>query len=123
MSPGAAAASPSDETDKAIFSMYAVGLVAVQVVNPTRVEPGLTSTLISAGAHVIDTAAVGNCACAGTATSNIEARYRVKTQSVLLTPDIVLTNSSHYIDPHNHFAGKCMIASRIKNKKSGPEGI
>ena len=54
--------------------MYAVGFVAVHVVNPTRVEPGLTSTLISAGAHVIETAAVGNCACAGTATSNIEAR-------------------------------------------------
>jgi hypothetical protein len=49
-------------------------LDAVQVVNPTRVEPGLTSTLISAGAQVMDTAAVGIWACAGTATSNNEAR-------------------------------------------------
>ena len=47
----------------------------------------------------------------------------VNTHSVLLTPDIVLTNSSHHIDPHNHFAEKCMIESETGNEISGPEGI
>ena len=75
MSPGAAAAKPSEVTDRATFSMYDVGFEAVQVVKPTKVEPGLTSTLISAGWQVMETAAVGMgvCAWAGTATSSKDA--------------------------------------------------
>jgi hypothetical protein len=49
-----------------------VGLLAVHVVNPEYVEPGFTSTLIEIGAHDSETAAVGTCAAAGTATSIIE---------------------------------------------------
>ena len=73
MSPGAAAAKPSDEIETEIFSRYDDGFVAVHVVNPTSVDPGFTSTLISAGWQVMDTAATGACAWAGTATSSKDA--------------------------------------------------
>jgi hypothetical protein len=72
MSPGDAVARPSLVTKILIFSWYVVGLLAVHVVNPEYVEPGFTSTLIEIGAHDSETAAVGTCAAAGTATSIIE---------------------------------------------------
>jgi hypothetical protein len=59
MSPGAAVANPSLVTRMLIFSCQVVGLLAVQVVKPLYVEPGLTSIFIEIGAQEREIAAVG----------------------------------------------------------------
>lgn len=90
MSPGAAVARPSACTLMLIFSWYAVGLVAVHVVNPEYVEPGFTSTLMFDGAQVTEIAAVGVgfCAAAGAATASMENIYNVKRNEARFTVDI-----------------------------------
>ena len=64
-------------------------MLAVQVVKPEYVEPGLTSTLILIGAHVTEIAAVGICAAAGVATDNIENMYKAKRKDARLNIDTV----------------------------------
>tara|TARA_B100001248_G_scaffold46481_1_gene29606 strand:+ start:742 stop:1122 length:381 start_codon:yes stop_codon:yes gene_type:complete len=126
MSPGAAVARPSAWTLILIFSWYAVGFVAVHVVNPEYVEPGLTSTLMFEGAQVTEIAAVGVgfCAAAGAATASIENIYKVKRNEARFTVDTVSPNiTPSYVTLITILGIWSIIIQKTMIDFGGPEGI